>query len=61
MKKIIEHTCYTLWIGSLITYIAISESIGSGSISINKLFPVIILLIIISAAAYGLWIVSEQE
>ena len=61
MKKFTEYLCYTLWIGSVITYIAISESISSRSLLIEKLLPATALLIIISAAAYGLWIVSEQE
>lgn len=61
MKKIIEHLCYTLWLLSLTTFIGVVSTIGDGLLPMSKLFPTIGLLVTITAATYGLWIVSEQE
>lgn len=61
MKKIIEHLCYTLWLLSLTTFIGVVGTIGDGLLPISKLFPVIGLLITITAATYGLWYISEQD
>ncbi len=61
MKKFIEHLCYVLWLLSLTTFIGVVGTIGDGLLPMGKLFPVIGLLITITVAAYGLWIVSEQE